>query len=82
METDRFQEFVEQWPDRRLGREVDLTKATKIPISMFVNHFDEVCLPSESVITSETLEGNIDLKYEVYIDEAKAGHAFFANSNE
>ena len=48
---------------------------------MLVNHYDEKCLPAESVITSEVMDEVIE-EYQVFIDEGKLGHAFFTTSNE
>jgi len=42
----KFQEFVNSWPNVKLGREIDVSNIATVPVSLYVLAFDEVCLPA------------------------------------
>lgn len=41
--TQRFQEFADDWPQNKKGRDIDVSVVESIPVSLYTAQFDELC---------------------------------------
>ena len=71
----KFQEYAEDWPSNKKGREIDLTKVQNIPVSLYTAQFDEVCEGWYADQAKEDLD-EVLVNFEVETDPI--GHLFYA----
>ena len=79
-EAQVFQEFVENWPTSREGTPINLQDIQRVPISMFVSHFDTVCEPARAEFAAEDLDDLVK-RYHVYY-ETDADHLLFTRTSQ
>ena len=76
--TNRFQKFVESWPNTKNGIEVDIGYTKGVSVSLYVNQFDEVCSAFRAEALDAALDSVVD-KYNLITDNR--GHTYFTESN-